>query len=76
LMDQNASSAAIVKAIITLGHALGLTIVAEGVERQSQAALLREQGCDTAQGWLFGQPLPAEAIDKVFGIPLPELSAG
>jgi diguanylate cyclase len=76
LMDQNASSAAIVRAIITLGHALGLTIVAEGVERQSQAALLKEQGCDTAQGWLFDQPLPAEAIDKAFGIPLPELTAG
>jgi diguanylate cyclase (GGDEF)-like protein len=75
LMDQDASSAAIVSAIITLGHALGLTLVAEGVERPAQAALLREQGCDTAQGWLFGQPLPAEEIDKAFGVTFPELSS-
>jgi predicted signal transduction protein with EAL and GGDEF domain len=75
LMDQDASSAAIVSAIITLGHALGLTLVAEGVERPAQAALLREQGCDTAQGWLFGQPLPAEEIDRAFGVSFPELSS-
>jgi EAL domain-containing protein (putative c-di-GMP-specific phosphodiesterase class I) len=74
-MDQDAPSAAIVRAIITLGHALGLTLVAEGVERPAQAALLREQGCDTAQGWLFGQPLQAEDIDKVFALSFPELSA-
>ena len=43
LMDQDASSAAIVSAIITLGHAMGLTLVAEGVERPTQAALLRQQ---------------------------------
>ena len=64
VMDQEASSAAIVSAIITLGHALGLTIVAEGVERPTQAAILREQGCDAAQGWLFGRPLPAEELDR------------
>jgi len=76
LMDHDAPSAAIVSAIITVGHALGLTLVAEGVERPSQAVLLREQGCDTAQGWLYGRPLPAEAIDKAFGVTFPEQSAG
>jgi len=76
LMDQDESSAAIVSAIITLGHALGLTLVAEGVERRAQADLLREQGCDAAQGWLFGRPLPAEALDRAFGVTSPELSAG
>jgi len=70
-MDQDASSAAIVSAIISLGHALGLSLVAEGVERPAQAALLREQGCDAAQGWLFGRPLPEEAIDQAFGVTLP-----
>jgi diguanylate cyclase (GGDEF)-like protein len=76
LMDQDAPSAAIVSAIITLGHAMGLTLVAEGVERPAQAALLREQGCDAAQGWLFGRPLPAEALDREFGISFPALSLG
>jgi diguanylate cyclase len=75
VMDQDTSSAAIVSAIITLGHALGLTLVAEGVERPTQAALLREQGCDTAQGWLFGRPLPAEALDRAFVLSFPQLSA-
>ena len=74
-MDQDSSSAAIVSAIVTLGHAMGLTLVAEGVERPAQVALLREQGCDSAQGWLFGQPLHAEDIDRVFGVTFPELSA-
>lgn len=75
-MDADTSSAAIVNAIITLGHALGLSIVAEGVERPTQAVLLREVGCDQVQGWLFGRPLPAEAIDRAFGLAEPELSAG
>jgi len=74
VMDQDPPSAAIVSAIITLGHAMGLTLVAEGVERPAQAALLREQGCDAAQGWLFGQPLPAEAVDLAFGITFPALT--
>jgi diguanylate cyclase (GGDEF)-like protein len=75
-MDQDASSAAIVNAIITLGHALGLTLVAEGIERPTQATLLREQGCDTGQGWLFGRPLPAEDLDRAFGVTFSEVPAG
>jgi len=66
-MDIDVSSAAIVSAVITLGHALGLTIIAEGVERPAQAALLRDQGCEAAQGYLFGHPLPAEDIDRAYG---------
>jgi len=65
-MDQDESSATIVSAIIAMGHALGLTLVAEGVERRSQADLLRGQGCDAAQGWLFGRPVPPEVIDELF----------
>ena len=67
LMDVDASSATIVSAIIAMGHALGMTLVAEGVERASQAKLLREQGCDAAQGWLYGRPLQAADFDKSFG---------
>ena len=47
---------AVVDAIIQLGHSLGLTITAEGVETAEQAAILTRLGCDTAQGWLYGRP--------------------
>jgi diguanylate cyclase (GGDEF)-like protein len=47
---------AIVDAIIHLGHSLGLTITAEGVETPEQAAILSKLGCDTAQGYLYGRP--------------------
>jgi diguanylate cyclase (GGDEF)-like protein/PAS domain S-box-containing protein len=46
----------VVRATIGLGHALHMIVVAEGVETEAQAALLRELGCDRAQGWLFGRP--------------------
>ena len=51
---------ALVQAIITLGHALGLSVVAEGVETEAQAALLRDIGCDIFQGFLFARPMPAQ----------------
>jgi len=49
----------IVGAVVALGHALGLEVVAEGVERERQAVLLRALGCDRAQGFLHGRPGPA-----------------
>ncbi|MEI9926501.1 MAG: EAL domain-containing protein [Sphingomonas sp.] len=54
---------AIVEVVLRLGEALGLTIVAEGVETESQAAFLRSRGCAVAQGYLFARPLPADAIE-------------
>ena len=48
--------AAIVASVVSLAAALGLGVVAEGVESQSQAALLRDLGCPLAQGFLFGRP--------------------
>jgi diguanylate cyclase (GGDEF)-like protein/PAS domain S-box-containing protein len=45
----------IVTAIVGMGHALGLTVVAEGVERPEQLTLLQDLGCDRAQGYLFGR---------------------
>jgi diguanylate cyclase (GGDEF)-like protein len=54
---------AVVKAVIRLGHDLGLTVVAEGVENEEQLGWLREWGCDAAQGFLLARPMPASQLD-------------
>ncbi|MBA3555270.1 MAG: EAL domain-containing protein [Gemmatimonadales bacterium] len=57
--------AAISTAIIALGHALGLTVTAEGVETDAHVKLLREQGCDDMQGYFFSRPLTAERMGQL-----------
>ncbi|MBH0207669.1 MAG: EAL domain-containing protein, partial [Nitrospira sp.] len=52
----------IMRAIVGMGRALQLHLVAEGVESLDQLAFLRLQGCDTYQGYLFGKPLPAHQL--------------
>jgi diguanylate cyclase (GGDEF)-like protein/PAS domain S-box-containing protein len=54
-----ADDTSIVEAVVNLGHSLGLTVVAEGVETPLQLNRLRDLGCDKAQGYLFGRPRPA-----------------
>ncbi|BBI99739.1 hypothetical protein FGKAn22_14320 [Ferrigenium kumadai] len=59
-LTEDPEDAAIVKAIIQLGHTLQLSIIAEGVETDAQLAFLRNYGCDEVQGYFFSRPLPAE----------------
>jgi len=54
--------AAIVTAIIRMAHALGLTVVAEGVETEEQLAFLSDRGCNTFQGFLRSKPLPPSEL--------------
>lgn len=61
-MTSGPEGLAIVSSIIALAHALRLTVVAEGVETEEQARLLRLLGCDEAQGFLFFRPVPASEI--------------
>jgi diguanylate cyclase len=55
----NSEDAAIVQAVINLGHHLGLSVIAEGVETSGQRELLRSWGCDEIQGYFYGRPLSA-----------------
>jgi EAL domain-containing protein (putative c-di-GMP-specific phosphodiesterase class I) len=59
-MATDKKSAAIVRTIISLGKDLGLTVIAEGVETAEQLEMLRNLGCDQAQGFLLGRPLPPD----------------
>ena len=64
-LGRNPQSAAIVRAVIDLGHGLDMSIIAEGVETVDQLAFLAKEGCDGVQGYLLGKPLP---IGKYAGL--------
>ena len=57
-LGKNPQSAAIVRAVIDLGHGLDMSIVAEGVETSEQLTFLAQEGCDAVQGYLLGKPAP------------------
>ena len=62
-LSADPEDAGLVRAIIAMAHALGLEVVAEGVETPIQEAVLRQMGCRLAQGWFFGRPqLPAHGV--------------
>ena len=62
----NPKDAALVRATVTLGHSLGMMVIAEGVETQAQRDFLVREGCLNFQGYYFGHPAPVEALERFF----------
>ncbi|WP_230660249.1 sensor domain-containing protein [Psychrobacter sp. I-STPA10] len=60
-IDTNATQLSIVKSIITLAKSLNMQVIAEGIEYQKQAEVLKQLGCEYAQGYYFGRPMDAQA---------------
>lgn len=61
-LEQSKDARAVVDAVIRLAHALGLRVVAEGVETAAQSEILLHMDCDELQGYHFARPMPAEAL--------------
>lgn len=66
-LPRGGDAAAIVRAVAGLGRSLGITVTAEGVETEEQLNGVREEGCDAAQGYLFGRPVPLATVPEVIG---------
>jgi len=65
-IEDDQDSADLVKSIIQIGHNLGLSVVAEGVEEKGQLSILSEMECDICQGYYFSKPLPEKEIFKLY----------
>jgi diguanylate cyclase (GGDEF)-like protein len=61
-LDGDGKRQALLDTMVSVGHRFDLTVTAEGVETREQAERLRQIGCDFAQGWLFGRPVPADEV--------------
>ena len=61
-LERDKGTVAIVRAVVSLGRALGMSVLAEGVETKEQLKLLRDEGCDELQGYLFSKPQPIQHV--------------
>jgi EAL domain-containing protein (putative c-di-GMP-specific phosphodiesterase class I) len=68
-LPKDSEDQAIAQAIISMGKALGMTVIAEGVETAEQHAFLRNHACDELQGYLFSKPLPAPQLARLLRAP-------
>ena len=66
-LSRSAADQSIVRSLIHLGRDLGYTTVAEGIEVQAEAELLRRIGCERGQGFLFHKPMPKRDVDVLIG---------
>ncbi|MBI5753319.1 MAG: EAL domain-containing protein [Hydrogenophilales bacterium] len=64
-LERNPDDAAIVAAVISLGHSLKMSVIAEGVETEAQLAYLRHAGCDEMQGYFFSRPVGAPEVETM-----------
>jgi len=69
-VESSPQSLAVMRAVLALGKSLGIPILAEGVENQTQLDILQSEGCDEAQGYLLGRPKPHDEVFKPDGAPL------
>jgi EAL domain-containing protein (putative c-di-GMP-specific phosphodiesterase class I) len=61
-VEHSADARSVVHAVVQLAHALGLKVVAEGIENERQRRILSDAGCDELQGFLFAKPMTARAL--------------
>lgn len=72
-LSVSADTRSLVRAIIQFGQSLGLQVIAEGIESRADCRMLRDMGCTTGQGYLFGRPLSSQAatdhlVDAIIGV--------
>jgi EAL domain-containing protein (putative c-di-GMP-specific phosphodiesterase class I) len=73
-LGKSIADAALVRGIIDIGHALGLQVVAEGVETRNAWSVLAEWGCDYAQGFYVASPRPADELVEWLGASWPAVA--
>ena len=64
-LSQEKGSAEIIRAVVGLGKALGMEVLAEGVETPEQLCVLQREGCDALQGYLFSKPQPLSEVNRI-----------